>query len=148
MYLLDLKEILAGNAKPPVLGKAGCGLGCNEEVSPDGKWLVHCLDDRSGAHLHYDSLDPAKKESGDVKLGWDSNKTASYFPDFSPDGKYLVYAHWDTEGSNWHHPGVISDLYVARFPADGVNVRITWHGGFTMQPQWWGPPAKETPDKN
>jgi Tol biopolymer transport system component len=84
-------------------------------------------------------------------------------PHWSADGRYLAYAtyvsardrlfcvmdvDWDTEGSNWHHPGVISDLYVSRWPADGVNVRITWHGGFTMQPQWWGPPAKETPDRN
>jgi Tol biopolymer transport system component len=139
MFLIETKDILAGKPRPPVVGPCGCGVGCNEEISRDGKWLVHCVDDSSGSHLHYDSLDPAVKKSGNVELGWQMNKTASYFPDFSPDVKYLVYAHWDTESKDWYQSGVNGDLFVSRWPADGVSVRITWHGGFTQHPQWWGP---------
>jgi hypothetical protein len=35
------------------------------------------------------------------------------------------------------------EVYVSRFPPDGVNVRITWNGAANQHPHWWGPPKAE-----
>jgi Tol biopolymer transport system component len=77
-----------------------------------------------------------------VNLGWPRD-TDNYFPDVNPDCKYMVYGHWKTvSGDKDRYSTAAADLYVCRWPPDGVSARITWHGGTTQNPHWWGPAAK------
>jgi Tol biopolymer transport system component len=103
-------------------------------------------------------VDLEKGGGGDrpVNLGWPKG-TTNYEPDFSPDTRYLVYTHYEVKDTPenrskagrspyWYACRQQAELYVCRWPADGVNVRITWNGG-AGQPQWWAPAAKPDDSK-
>lgn len=119
---------------------------CNAEISADGKWVTWVNDTHSclGSWLSYAEFDPATGKVGRGKkfdLGWEA-KTVNYFPDFSPCGRYFVYVHAQSE------EGVKSwlvkknqELYVARFPADGTAVRVTWLNAASQHPHWTRAPV-------
>lgn len=137
-----IADIIAGESKPRGVFLSS---GCNNEMSPDGKWLVHVLDSKTGSWISYYPFDPEKKtRSESANLGV-PRETMNYFPEVSPDNKYMAWAHWKTteawktRGAN-RYAAADAELYVTRWPPDGVSVRITWHGGTTQNPEWWAPP--------
>jgi Tol biopolymer transport system component len=128
--------------RPKVAGKFGA-IGCNQEITPDGKWVVHVIDWANGSGIFRVPFDIEKGGKDEaVNLGWPRD-TDNYFPDVNPDCKYMVYGHWKTvSGDKDRYSTAAADLYVCRWPPDGVSARITWHGGTTQNPHWWGPAAK------
>lgn len=138
-FYVEVAEILGGADKP---GKhPHGGRGCNQEVAPDNKWIVHVLDYKDGSWLYRFPFEPGKKnKTSALDLGW-PRASQNYFPEVSPDCKYLVYGHWETASCGKdRYTTNAADLYVTRWPPDKVNVRITWHGGTTQNPQWIAPP--------
>jgi len=119
---------------------------CNGEISPDGKWVMTVADTHKclGSWLVYAPFDGKTGKVGRGKhfdLGWEK-KTVNYFPDFSPCGKYFTYVHAESED------GVKSwlvtknqEIYIARFPADGTAVRVTWTNAASQHPHWTREPV-------
>ncbi len=115
--------------------------GCNQEVSPDGKWFVWVIDTfgESGAWICHSKLNlEGKKVPGMTrsKLGW-KFKSVNYDPDFSPDGKFLVYMHGECVPGKPSYGGIPSNLYVTHFPPDGVNVQITFFKNTCVRHPHW-----------
>ncbi|MCX7805287.1 MAG: hypothetical protein N3A38_08870 [Planctomycetota bacterium] len=123
----------------PVLAVSGSGAeGCNQEVSPDGNWLVWVIDTygEAGAWIYYGELAlPRAGNSIKARLGW-QDKSVNYDPCFSPDGKYMAYMHGECVPGKRSYDSVPSEIYVTRFPPDGVNVRVTWLNGCARHPHW------------
>ncbi|MBA4388416.1 MAG: hypothetical protein C0404_10580 [Verrucomicrobia bacterium] len=117
--------------------------GCNNEISWDGTTMIHVIDEKDGSWIFHYPYDPMKSvgiKGKPVELGVARN-SMNYFPEFAPDMKYVAWGHWDTwEGRGQPKANVYNttaaDLYVCRWPANGVSVRITWHGGTTQNPSW------------
>jgi hypothetical protein len=120
--------------------------GCNGEISPDGKWITWVVDTAGnfGGWLGYAPFAPGdpKAKGQDLNLGVDKD-SVNYFPDFSPDSKYLVYVHAEQQKGvkSWTLTSH-QDLYVCRFPADGVSVRITWTNAACQHLNWRNVAAK------
>jgi len=123
------------------------GYVCNTDMVPDGKHLTYVIDTYrdEGSWLCYSTFD-ANGVVGKrikMKLGW-PDKSVNYYQDLSPDSKYMVYAHGDMKkGIKSYHFKSQLELYVSRFPPDGVNVRITWNGAANYHPTWPAPPKGE-----
>jgi hypothetical protein len=150
----DGKWALSTNSSPVAipLNDAGTGMaeggslarffqgpgGCNTDVSRDGKWVTWTIDTfgEAGGWIYYAPLELPKAGKGEkAKLGW-SDRTVNYDSDFSPNDKYLVYMHGEIVKGKASYDGVPSEIYVTRFPPDGVNVRITWLNGNARHPHW------------
>jgi hypothetical protein len=120
---------------------------CNTEFGPKTQYITYVIDTHKcmGSWLCCAKFDPSAKKpprGRKMKLGW-KPRSVNYFPDFSPCGKYMVYVHADTqEGVKSWLLKTKQELYVSRFPPDGVNVRITWNGAANQHPHWWGPPTR------
>ncbi len=116
---------------------------CNAEISPDGKWIAWVMDTFKceGSWLFYAPMKTALKKGtygAKLDLGWQP-RSVNYFPDFSPSCKYLVYAHGESmKGVKSWTLKKGQELFICRFPADGVSVRVTWLGGAAQHPHWWG----------
>jgi Tol biopolymer transport system component len=137
-------SLLPGAAPVIALRRNNCSL----DLSPDGKWLTWTVDTHNciGSWIGYAQFD---QETGrtigrgrDCNLGWD-RRSVNYDPDFSPCGKYFAYVHADcVEGvKSWTHREK-QDVYVSRFPADGVSVRVTWTNAACRHPAWEPAPAE------
>jgi len=120
---------------------------CNTEFGPQNKYLVWVIDTHkcAGSWLVYSKFDPSangKVRSQKMKLGW-PEKSVNYFPDLSPCGKYMAYVHAEMQDGvkSWLLTNK-QEIYISRFPPDGVNVRVTWNGAGNQHPHWWGPAAK------
>jgi Tol biopolymer transport system component len=112
--------------------------GCNTEGSYDGKWATWTIDTygEAGGWIMYSSFSPEKPEKAvKANLGW-QDKSVNYDSAFSPDGKFMVYMHGEVVAGKTSYSGVPSELYVTRFPPDGVNARITWHNAAARHPHW------------
>ena len=58
----------------------------------------------------------------------------------------MVYSHGDMQdGIKSYHFRSKLELYVSRFPPDGVNARITWNGAANYHPTWPAATKKEAP---
>lgn len=136
-FYLKIEEIIAGAEKPKPV-KHG-GRGCNQEVTPDNKWIVHVTDYKDGSWICRLPFEPGKRgKSQGLELGW-PKATQNYFPEVSPDCRYMAYGHWeswDRSKRSGRYETNAADLYVTRWPPDGVNVRVSWHGGTTQNPHW------------
>ncbi len=111
---------------------------CNIEVSPDNGYIAYVVDTyaRKGSWLYYQTLKGAKGgKPVKMDLGWE-DRSVNYYPDFSPCGKYLVYCHAEmTDDISWQC-NRSQEIYITRFPPDGVNVRITWNNAANKNPHW------------
>jgi hypothetical protein len=141
-----LDESQTGLAPEPKIYRPVSGHVCNTEFGPKTGFITWVIDTHKcmGSWLVYVKFDPSAKpgRAQKMKLGW-APKSVNYFPDFSPCGKYMVYVHADAqEGVKSWKLKTKQELYVCRFPPDGVNVRITWNGAANQHPHWWGPASK------
>lgn len=112
--------------------------GCNTDSSCDGKWATWTIDTHgeSGGWIVYSPFTPGKQEQAvRANLGW-QDKSVNYDSSFSPDGRFLVYMHGEIVPGKASYSGVPSEIYVARFPPDGVSVRLTWHNAAARHPHW------------
>jgi Tol biopolymer transport system component len=111
--------------------------GCNCEFSNDGKWFAWTIDTyrEAGGWLYYSPVGDTPGKAVRMNLGW-GKKSVNYDPCFSPDDKYLVYMHGEAVKGKKSYAGVPSEIYAARFPPDGVNVRISWLNGNARHPHW------------
>jgi dipeptidyl aminopeptidase/acylaminoacyl peptidase len=136
---IPLNDTGTGMADGGALAKFANGpTGCNTDVSRDGKWVTWTIDTQgeAGGWICYAPLQlPAAGKGEKARLGW-QEASVNYDSDFSPDGKYLVYMHGEIVPGKASYSGVPSEIYVTRFPPDGVNVRVTWLGGNARHPHW------------
>jgi len=147
-YTPDGKWICSGNprfiavpvdgsdAKPVTIVQSS---GCNQEVSPDGKWFTWTVDTygEAGGWIMYAPMDLAKSAPKAVKakLGW-PDRSVNYDSCFSPCSKFMVYMHGDCVKGKKSYQGVPSEIYACRFPPDGVNVKLTSLGKNARHPHW------------
>jgi Tol biopolymer transport system component len=111
--------------------------GCNCEFSNDGKWFAWTIDTyrEAGGWLCYSPVADKPGRAVRMNLGWDK-KSVNYDPCFSPCDKYLVYMHGEPVPGKKSYDGVPSEIYAARFPPDGVHIRISWLNGNARHPHW------------
>ncbi len=129
---------MPANRHPVILIRGRGDEGCNQEVSPSGKWLAWVVDthDDHGSWLGFAELDFKRaRQPRPMKLGW-SSKSVNYDPCFSPNGKYLAYMHGPIRYDQKSYNSSWSEIYATRFPPDGVYVRLTFLNAASRHPHW------------